>query len=354
MKTTNKLRNVFFIAGFCLLNTLSYGQTREEALIRLKDIFSKHFIKTTVSREIDKNDISSTYEYEINEKRILIIKKAQSQTGDVYYSIPFENIQDIIPLKKNEYFEKTSALGFKPNYGDSYVVSFGKERKRFDEETKYATSIAFPFEILKGDNVTDSIIKLLRVIIKKDEMIAEFEKKTAENAKKASDDIRQNTIVKEILQNATDLPTASTMLKDFSLYNSENIEVNMHEYVENNRRYKDKPTLIITWSMKWCQPCIKKIDELLSNGIENRYNLVLVNKDGIVNYSEIKSKMLTNKPDYFTNDILFLMDKYYQLKPLDNDSAPMIIWLDNKLAIKGKYNGYNILLSTIEDILKKI
>ena len=64
--------------------------------------------------------------------------------------------------------------------------------------------------------------------------------------------------------------------------------------------------------------------------------------------------MLIDKPSYFTNDILFLMDKEHQLKPLDNGRAPMFIWLDNKLVIKGKYIGYDILVDRIEEILKKI
>lgn len=350
----NKLRNAFLVTSFCLFNTISYGQTKEEALITLKDIFSKYFIKTLVYKEIDKKDISFTYEYEINDNRILIIKKSQSQIPDVYYYIPFEDMQEIIPLKKNDYFKKTSALGFKPGYGGSYVVSYGKERGRFDENTKYATSIAFPFEIIKGDNVTASIINCLNVVKREDKVATEVAKIEAEAAKTASDDIKQNTIVTECLQNAADLLTARTILKDFSLYNSENILVNMHEFLEKNRRFKDKPTLIVTWSMKWCNPCIKKIDELLDNGNEKRYNIVLVNKDGIRNYSDIKSKMLTHKPDYFTSDILFLMDKDNQLKPLDNDSAPMFVWLDNKLVIKGKYSSYDIFISSIEGILKKI
>ena len=37
MKTTNKFRNAFLIASFCLLNTLSYAQTKEETISWLKE-----------------------------------------------------------------------------------------------------------------------------------------------------------------------------------------------------------------------------------------------------------------------------------------------------------------------------
>lgn len=41
MKTTNKLRNAFLITSFCLLNTISYGQTKEETISWLKEKFEK-------------------------------------------------------------------------------------------------------------------------------------------------------------------------------------------------------------------------------------------------------------------------------------------------------------------------
>jgi hypothetical protein len=41
---TNKFRNAFLIAGFCLLNTISYAQTKEETISWLKEKLEKNLV----------------------------------------------------------------------------------------------------------------------------------------------------------------------------------------------------------------------------------------------------------------------------------------------------------------------
>jgi hypothetical protein len=112
--------------------------------------------------------------------------------------------------------------------------------------------------------------------------------------------------------------------------------------------------LVVTWSSDWCGPCIKRVDEILSTGILSNYNIVLVNKDGKKDYSAIKSRMSTHKTNYFVPDILFLIDRDNQLEPLDNNSAPIFIWLDKNMAIKGIHRSFIITPSAINSMLQKI
>ena len=42
MKTTNKLRSAILVASFCLLNTISYGQTKEETINWLNQKLTKY------------------------------------------------------------------------------------------------------------------------------------------------------------------------------------------------------------------------------------------------------------------------------------------------------------------------
>ena len=159
--------------------------------------------------------------------------------------------------------------------------------------------------------------------------------------------------VTKYIKNANDLKITGTFLKNYSLNNSENIGVNMHEFIEKNRRFKDKPTLVVTWAF-WCPPCLAIIDKILKSDITANYNIAIVNRDGKTDYADIKSKISIRKTDYFTNDILFLIDRENQLEALDKNSAPMFIWLDKKLAIKGIYNSYDITISAINSMFQQI
>lgn len=333
---------------FATLTSYAFAQktftAKQEALEWLAESFSTNFIKAPVT--INSNNRESSYDYKINETHLIIIIKTESES-DKWVTVPYVNMSEIYSLQKNDYFKKITGIGFKPAFGDSYGVSFGKEYKKYEGENLYTIKAVFPFECKKDDIVISSLINAVNTI-------AKANKADTKIAGQKVDLIKQEADVKASYQNAIDLKIEGTFLKTYSLYNSENLSVNMHDFIEKNRRLKDKPTLVVTWSHTWCPPCLKKIDELLGKGIASEYNIIIVNKDGKTSYADIKSKMSTRKTDYFTHDILFLLDKDNQLEPLDKNSAPMFIWLDKNMAIKGIHHSHAISVSAISIMLESL
>ena len=142
-------------------------------------------------------------------------------------------------------------------------------------------------------------------------------------------------------------------LRAFNVFTSDSLMVNLFDFVKSNRSFREKPTLLVTWSNLWCQPCMKIIDEFLNSGLATQYNIVLVNKDSGANLSKCKNKMAEHTPDY-TKNVLSLFDLNSQLEPLDHNSAPFFIWLDKDLTIVSTKAGYGIKLTEILEKLAAI
>ena len=53
---TNKLRNAFLIAGFCLLNTFSYGQTKEETISWMEEKLTKYIYEPNYNVTVESID----------------------------------------------------------------------------------------------------------------------------------------------------------------------------------------------------------------------------------------------------------------------------------------------------------
>lgn len=139
--------------------------------------------------------------------------------------------------------------------------------------------------------------------------------------------------------------------------------INLPEYMLSHRNNKNKPTLLVTWSYKWCSPCIKKIDSLLTIGTALSYNIVLVNRDDeearlkypelYIPFSDLKVGLASHSPGY-DEDAILLFDRNNQLSDIDNGATPFWAWLDKKLNIIGTYSGYTISVADIRDILSNI
>jgi hypothetical protein len=138
---------------------------------------------------------------------------------------------------------------------------------------------------------------------------------------------------------------------------------NLPNYISWKKPFKDKPSLLITWSYKWCPPCLKIIDSLLNLGLAKKYNLILVNRDAeivkettpkyYISYADLSAALANRKPDY-NQDALLFYDRSNELDDIDNSSTPLFIWLDNKMNIITTFHGYRINTSTITGILDDI
>ena len=323
----------------------SFGQqsftSKQDALTWLKEIFSKHFVKTSVYRPDDNNKTPYSYQYEIGEKRILIIKKAEGEVSDTRYTVPYQDISETFFLQKKDYFKSATGIGFKPLFGDSYVVSHDIEKKRFEDNTQYSTSVAFPFEMEKGDFILGSVINAINTIARENKAIVDKQKAALllENERKKAS-VTNNQKIKGTLPS-------------YKIFTSENVLVNLYDYVEKNRPYKDKPTLLVTWA-HWCNICLRKIDTLLNDGLALKYNIILVNKDlSEAGFASLKEKIQQHSPDY-NKDAILLFDRNNQLAELDENAAPLFLWLDNKLQIVKSFAGYGIQTKTITSMLQDI
>ncbi len=342
------MKKIILLVFVAALSSFAFAQqtfsSKIDALQFLKLAFSQNFITGPVI--ISNNNKVIKYNYKINDDHIIIIYKPEDET-ETWITVPYVDIAEFGTVPKNDYFKKITGIGFKPAFGHSYSVSHGKEYKKYEGENLYTIKAVFPFDLKQGDIDMTSFFNAINTIVKANKA----EKKIAGQK---VDLVKQEGDVKAYYQNAIDLKIEGTFLKHYSLYNSENLSVNMHDFIEKNRKFQDKPTLVITWSHTWCPPCLKRIDEMLGKGVALNYNVILVNKDGKTDYVDIKSKMSTRKTDYFTNEILFLIDRDNQLEPLDKMGAPIFIWLDKTMAIKGIHRSYDITPSAISMMLESL
>lgn len=343
MLQRNRNKPMKRILVICLLLSVglySYGQksfnSKQEALDWLNEAFSKHFIKTTVFRQGDEKRTAYKYEYEIGEKRLLIIKRTEGEISETRYTLPYEEIDETYFLQKNDYFKNSTGIGFKPAYGQSYIVSYGMEKKRFAENTGYATSAGFPFDIRKNDPDINSIINAIN-------RISREKKASVKTGLKADPVLKDDS---KNVQAFDDQKIKGTMLLPYKVFNSDNILVNLSEFLEKSRQHKDKPVLLITWA-HWCNICIRQIDTILNNGLGSKYDIILVNKAGSeVGFAKLKEKIQLHTPDY-NKDVILLFDRNNELVELDKNGAPFFLWMDKKLRIVSSFAGYSIKTETI-------
>jgi len=341
---TNYLLKAFLLTSFFLPGLSGYGQTKEAALTTLKGIFAERFIKTAVYKigEADDNlklqydKTPSYYDYEITEKYIIISKKNEAEK-DKRTVIPIDVINNLF-IVESGFFKKSGALELKSK-GPNFELTWGAD--------KYTTAVCyFPFSILKDDlAVHSTMVAAINVLSREIKSVIKKDKEIAKSAQQKLDDENQL---------ALDRKLNGTFLPPFKVFTFDSLTVTLSAHIEQNRPFKNKPTLLITWSNEWCNICIKKIDTLLNNGLALKYNIILINKElAKTNFSKLKTKILTHSPNY-NKDAILLFDRNSQLEPIDKNSAPFFLWLDKNLKIVKAYPGYSINTTTINNMLLQI
>ena len=333
------MKKIIIISFLLAIATFSFAQqtftSKKEALNYLNQTFSKYFIKSEVQKQEEGKEYRLLYDYEITEIFIKIHTKYVNNFGkDVDYMImKFGDINGVDLITKNEklasYFKNSTALNFRSKYPS------------FQSRGSSNYSQMFPFELTKTDNVQASIIEAINTITREDKAIAKVaQQKIIEDDRLAF--LNQEQEIK------------GKLLPNYEIFTSENIKINLRDYIDKNRPFKNKPLVLVTWSNKWCPICVIKIDSLLKSGVALNYNIVLVNKeDRKADFSVLKIEILNHTPNY-NKDAILLFDKDNQLEPIDKNSAPFFIWLDKNLKIIRSFSGYAINVSTINNILAEI
>lgn len=326
----------FILASFCLIVGLSFGQSKEDAINSLKETFAKYFIKTAIYKNNSENKDPHYYDYEITDKNILF--RETSGEGEnlkiTWTRVPYKDIEGIAPMKKSDYFKKVTALQFQPSYGNVFRTSHGQEFEDFQSYTKY---INIPFNNSEDNTIIESMGAAITVI--KKENLAE------EKIAKVRGPIDAAMAYENTLP--------GTSLQQFDMFTKDSSKVNLHDYIEKSRKFKEKPTLIIIYSNEYCPPCLIKIDSLLNNNQTLQYNIALINMDFSSDFTKLKKKITDHSPDY-TKNVLLVFDRTDAMKTVHKNSAPMFLWLDKKMKIVGSQRGYKITTSTINAVLLEI
>lgn len=154
-------------------------------------------------------------------------------------------------------------------------------------------------------------------------------------------------------------PYLYSTLPNGIMLDSKGKEVDFTQFIKDKRSFKDKPTLFITWSNRYCPPCIRLIDSILDNNIQKRYNVVLVNKDQAKDAKEpvddisLMRKISEARPAY-SKKAISLFDNHDILNSIDQGVAPMMFWMDKDMNIAGAFLSYGITINRIEEILDKV
>ena len=154
-------------------------------------------------------------------------------------------------------------------------------------------------------------------------------------------------------------PYLYTALPKGTMMDSKGNELDFINHIKTERVFKDKPTLLITWSNRYCPPCIALIDSMFGSNMQKRYNLVLINKDQskdakpTTDALSLVKKISEAKPA-FNQKAISLFDNNDIFKKIDEDVAPMIFWLDRDLNIAGAFLGFGISIKKMEEILEQV
>ena len=348
---------VFIVACLFLLSFTTFAQTREEAVNILKEAFSTRFVKTDVIRVGESG--GHTFDYEITGTYILIRSKytagedSDSRNHSWAY-LPMENIGSAYSNVKSPVFKKTTSLTFTSAGYSNFKTGGGKIHLKGETYTSQRQS--FPFKLEKDDPIIDVImnaIKIIAVESAKETKIAQEKLNDEKKRKETDDTFLTDNRLKQI---------AYYKLPSYEVFTSDSVKVNLAAYIEKNRTYMDKPTLLVTFSSAWCGACLKIIDSLLKTEATLKYNIVLVNKDEenqkkattfYLSFSDLRKKIAARTPDYNKKAIL-VFDRNNELQDIDNNTAPFFIWFDKNLNIIGTYNGYSIKVPHIISALDEI
>lgn len=339
------------------INAQKTFTSKKEALEFLKETFSSNFVKTAVIGKEDSkkfNDYNWYYEYKLTDESLIIYRKATdepfdfSQKKDPATQMKFTDISFVSGRNKSKKFKNTPSLIFYCNKGNG----FANRNKGIQEEdiidmyVHYLVNI--PFNNANDEEVYKSINNAIETIAKENENVATENKRINAETKKLES---ENAINKQKLL----FKEKYSVLPNYKVYTEDGLQKILPYYLESNRQFKDKPTLIMTWAYKWCPPCIRIIDEILKADLTKKYNVILVNRnpETEISFSDLRVRLATKSPEY-TKDAIVLFDRNNEFAPMDGNSAPLFIWLDKNLKIVYGQAGYGITTELIGKTLLEV
>ncbi len=333
--------------------------SKAEALEFLKETLAANFVKTgVIGKEDGKkfNDYNWYYDYKLTDESLIIFRKSNdepfdfSQKKDPATQMKFEDLSYVGAAKKSKKFKNTPSLIFWCNKGDGFKNrNIGvQDQQTIDMYVHYLVNI--PFNNSNENEITISVNNAINAIVKENEKVA-IENKTVTAEKKninAEIELKQKKVL--IKQNATEYSS----LPNYKVYTEDGLQNSLPDYIEKNRHFKDKPTLVMTWGY-WCNPCIKKIDEILKADLAKKYNIFLINRDlGSQLSTEVFKLKWSKNSQSYTADAIVLFDRNGEFAPMDNNSAPVFIWLDKNLKMVGIYKSYAISTALIGETLLEV
>jgi len=340
------------MAATFIVNAQKTFSSKKEAIEFLKETLAANFVKTAVVGKYDGkifNKYNYYFDYELTDEYLKIYKKTESGDVDDYYQnyrwelFKFEDIRGVTLIEKSTYYKNVIGVGFTSRYQGDFQSGVGRTpgNSRTENSQSYGQ---FPFNNANNIEVMGSLRNAIKAIVKENENVATEKKRIdAEIALK-----RQKLLLKEN-------PAGEIFLPNFKVFTEAGLQEVLPDYIQNNKRFKDKPTLVMTWAYNWCNPCIKKIDEILKADLAKKYNVILVNRNSEteISFSDIRVRLATKSPKY-TKDAIVLFDRNGQFAPLDNNSAPVFIWLDKNLKIVYVQPGYGFTVELIEEKLLEV
>ena len=342
----------FLTAVTVTLNAQKTFTSKKEALDFLKETLSANFVKTAVIGKEDGkkfNDYNWYFEYKLTDEYLIVYRKSSdgpfgfSQKTDPSTQMKFNEISFVSGANKSKKFKNTPGLIFMNNGNP-----FGNRNKGIQEEmiiNSYVHNLVnIPFNNANDEEVYKSVSNAIDAIAKENERVA-----TESKRQNAESESKKRTLL--IKQNANEY----SVFPNYKIYTEDGTQKALPDYIEKNRRFKDKPTLVMTWAYNWCPPCIKKIDEILKADLAKKYNVILVNRnpETEISFPDIRVRLATKSPGY-TTDAIVLFDRNGELAPMDANSAPIFLWLDKNLKIVGLYKSYAITTELIGETLLEV
>jgi hypothetical protein len=329
-----KLTTIFLlISTIFTVNAQKTFTSKAEAFEFLKETFAANFVKTAVNCKYSYDGKSFTndnnyFDYEITDGSLKIYEKRERKDGDdsVNYLINFEDMSGLKFVEKSIDFKNTLGIEFRSKYEGIFK---GTQKSRGSINRSY---ISIPFNNANDIEVYGSIENAFLAIFKENRKIE------IENTKLL---IKQNA-------------TRYSFLPSYKVYTEDGLPKVLPDYIEKNRRFIDKPTLVMTWGYNWCRACIQQIDAILKADLAKKYNVILVNRNSEteISFSDIRERLATKSPEYKT-DALVLFDRNGEFDQMEGGNAPLLIWLDKNLKIVGIYNSYVISGKLIGRILSE-
>lgn len=136
---------------------------------------------------------------------------------------------------------------------------------------------------------------------------------------------------KALLEGGTSLPSIEVS----DLFSGESF--NLSKLSSQKYNFKDKPTLILTWSETYCKPCIGRINALLKEGIDKEFNIFTINIDTTSSISNEGLKNIIKSRDQWGRLNHFKTNPYFYASAFQSTNVPHWIILNKNFQIIDEY-----------------